>query len=149
MKTIIAVVLAALVCGCSSNSGGSEQSAGSPSTSQTQAAASSTQTQAAAPSTAVMKVLHDSTVTFKTAQTACAGALGSLTFSLGHARAHAASGASLKESETAATGIDTMVFTDASSGQTSTVEVNGHKRSVTGKNVTVKMNGSVACIGAE
>lgn len=96
-----------------------------------------------APAVAVLK---DSTVTFKDAQSACAGALGSVTFSLGHARAHAASGAELQENTTGNAGVVTMVFTDKTAGKTSTVEVNGHNRSVTGAGVTVKRNGAVACV---
>ncbi|HLI94537.1 MAG TPA: hypothetical protein VKT72_00440 [Candidatus Baltobacteraceae bacterium] len=93
--------------------------------------------------------LRPSTMSFKEAGAACAGALGSITFAMGHTRAHAASGVDLNEQPESSAGIGTMTFTDKSTGKTATVSVNAHNRSVNGKNVTMKMHQSVACIGAE
>jgi hypothetical protein len=94
-------------------------------------------------------VLPNSTTTFKAAQAACSGALGSVTFALNHARAHAAAGVDLHEQPSTAAGIITMVFSDSANGESATVEVNSHHRSVAGKNVTAKANKTVACVGAE
>ncbi len=139
MRTLTVVMLCALLCACSSNSG---------STSQSSPASSPTEAQAMPTTTNATVVLHDSTVTFKAAQAACPGALGTVSFSLGHARAHGADGVDLNETTTAASGISTMVFTNQSSGKSNTVVVNGHNRSVTGPSGTLKKNGSVACVMA-
>jgi len=88
-------------------------------------------------------------VTFKEAQAVCPAALGTVTFSLGHARAHAASGAELQETPSGNAGITTMVFTNKATGKTSTVEVSGHDRSVSGGGVMVRRNGAVACVMAQ
>jgi hypothetical protein len=139
MRTPTVVMLCVLLYACSSNSG---------STSQSSPASSSTQAQTTLPTTNTTVVLHDSTVTFKAAQAACAGAIGTVSFSLGHARAHGADGVDLNETSSAASGISTMVFTNHSSGKSNTVVANGHNRSVTGPNGTVKKSGSVACVMA-
>ena len=94
-------------------------------------------------------VLRESKITFKAADAACTGALGSITFALGHARAHGASGVDLNEGAESNNGISTMTFTDKTNGKAATVTTNGHNRSVSGKNVTAKMNQSVACVNAE
>jgi hypothetical protein len=151
MRTLTVIALCLLVSACTSNSGSNSQS--SPSASQTQSteaqspAAQSTEAQpTAAPAVATLK---DSTVTFKDAQAVCAGALGSVTFSLGHARAHGATGVELQEHPSGNAGVVTMVFTDNATGKSSTVEVNGHDRSVTGAGVMVRRNGAVGCVMAQ
>jgi hypothetical protein len=93
-------------------------------------------------------VLHSTNMTFRAAENACTGALGSITFNLGHARALAARGIELTETPESSNGIATMTFSDKATGKTATVSVNGHNTSVIGKNVTAKMNRSVACIEA-
>jgi hypothetical protein len=144
MKTLLTVLLASALFACSSNSGNNQQSASAPSPTQEQPAPAVT-----VPAGASTNTLHDSTVTFKAAQAACTGALGTVTFSLGHARAHGPSGVDVNVSSTETTGVNMIVFTDEASGKTATIEANGHRRSVTGKNVTVKMRGSVACVAAD
>ena len=139
MRTLTVVVICALLCACSSNSG---------STSQSSPASSATQAQATLPTTNATVVLRDSTVSFKAARAACPGALGTVSFSLGHARALGAEGVALKETSSATSGISTIVFTDQSSGKSNSVVANGHNRSVTGPNLSVKKSGSVACVMA-
>jgi hypothetical protein len=93
-------------------------------------------------------VLHSSNMSFKDADAACAGTLGSVTFAMGHTRAHAAPGVDLTERSTSH-GMATMTFSDKAKGKMATVMVNGHTRSVSGKHVTVKMNRTVACVKAD
>ena len=140
MRTSVVIALCLLACACSSNSGGTSQNTAAPTESPAQPPA------IVSPAPVM---LRESITTFKDAQAACAGALGSVTFSMGHARAHGTAGVDLKESPTATNGIVTMVFTDKSKGKSSTVEVNGHDRSVGGINVIVRKNRSVACIMAQ
>jgi hypothetical protein len=136
MRALTTVALLAL-CACSSTNGGNQQGTGDLTGSQSQAAENLATT-----------VLRNSTVTFKAAQAACTGALGSMTFSLNHIRAHPATGVDLQEKATA-NGMSTMIFSAKTSGETATVGANSHDLSVSGKNVTVKLNKSVACVQAE
>src|SRR5215472_2419578 len=154
MRTLTVIALCLLLGACTSNSGSNSQSASSPSAT-TEAQSTEAQSTAAQPTAAqstatpAAAVLRDSTVTFKEAQAVCAAALGTVTFSLGHARAHAASGAELHENPSGNAGVTTMVFTDEAAGKSSTVEVNGHNRSVSGAGVMVRKNGAVACVMAQ
>jgi hypothetical protein len=138
MRTLIAVILFVVLCACSSTNGGNTQSTSEPTGLQSQTAA-----------TSVTMTLRNSTVSFSQAQAACVGTLGSVSFSLNHIRAHPSTGVDLQEKTTATNGVMTIVFSAKASGKTATVEVNSHTRSVSGKNVIVKLNKSVACVGAE
>lgn len=91
--------------------------------------------------------LTASSLTFKQALAACPGALGTVTFSLGHARVAEAAGVS-SQSDTTSAGVDTVTFTNDKS-QSATVIVNGHDRTVSGKNVQVKWKGQLACVMPE
>jgi len=141
MRTLTAIAIVLLLCGCSSSTGGGNA--------QNTSGPNATQATETRPSNGVTSALHDSTVTFKAAQKACVGALGSVTFSLGHVRAHPATGVSLQEKPSATTGVMTMTFTEKATTKAAPVEANGHNRTVTGQNVTTKLNSAVACIGAE
>ena len=88
--------------------------------------------------------LKPSSMSFAQALAACPGALGSVTFTLGHSRVAAAAGVST-DSDAEAAGVETITFSGAK-GATATVSANGHARTVSGKNLTTKANGSVACI---
>ncbi len=138
MRTLTAVILFIALCACSSTKGGNTQSSSAPTGLPSQAAAGS-----------VTTTLRNSTVSFKDAQAACTGALGSVTFSLNHARAHPAAGVDLQEKSTATNGVTIMIFSAQTSGPTATVKVNSHDRSVSGKNVSVKLDRAVACVEAE
>ena len=94
-------------------------------------------------------VLRPSITSFKDAQAVCKGTLGSITFAMGHARAHAAAGVTLTEQPASISGISTMTFSNKANGKRATVTVNGHNGSVSGKNVTLKMNRTIACVNAE
>lgn len=126
MKKFAALALLGFLFACSSNAGSNSQNGG-----------------------ANAAVLRPSTMTFKAADAACAGSLGSITFAMGHARAHATSGVDLNEQPESSSGVATMTFSDKMSGKAATVSVNGHNRSVSGKHVTAKMNQSVACVDAD
>jgi hypothetical protein len=88
--------------------------------------------------------LKPSSMTFQQALAACPGALGSVTFSLGHSRVAAAAGVST-DTDADAAGVETVKFA-GTKGEAATIVANGHARSVNGKNVTAKANGSVACV---
>ena len=139
MRTAAAFALSIVLCACSSSNGGNAPGSAEPTPSQSQASAPSLTT----------VVLRHSVMSFKEAQAACNGALGTLTFSLNHARTHPAPGVILHEHTTATPGVVTMVFWDLTHQKSATVEVNNHARSVKGKNVIAKSNKSVACVGAE
>lgn len=94
-------------------------------------------------------VLRPSVTSFKDAEAACKGTLGSITFAMGHARAHAAAGVTLTEQPASISGISTMTFSNKANGKRATVTVNGHNGSVSGKHVTVKTNRTIACINAD
>ena len=140
MRTFAIVALLGLLCACSSGKSTNEQSSAAPGTSPGTESTSGASTRV---------VLHQSNTTFSTADAACAGTLGSVAISLGHARAHAAKGVDLSEKESPATGVATLIFSDKTSGKAATVVANGHDGSVTGKNLTVKLANAVACVGAE
>lgn len=88
--------------------------------------------------------LKPSSASFQQALAACPGALGSVTFTLGHSRVAAAPGVDT-DSDADAAGVETVKFVDAK-GATATVIANGHTRTVSGNNVTAKANGTVACV---
>jgi hypothetical protein len=140
MNKFAALALLVLLSACSSNSGGNTQ--------KSNAATSSPQSSNAANAGTQTAVLHPTNMTFKAADAACAGSLGSVTFNMGHARPHAAAGVTLHEQPESSSGIATMTFSDKANGKTAAVTVNGHNRSVSGKHVTVKRNRSVACVNA-
>lgn len=88
--------------------------------------------------------LKPSSLNFEQALAACPGALGSVTFSLGHSRVAAAPGVST-DSDADAAGVETVKFVGAK-GAAATIIANGHARTISGNNVTTKSNGSVACV---
>jgi len=100
---------------------------------------------AAASAAASPVTLSPSTLTFKQAAAACAGALGTVTFTLGHSRAGSLAGVS-EQVDTSSSGIDTIVFSNDATGKSATAVANGHKRTVSAKNVQVKWKNQLACI---
>lgn len=88
--------------------------------------------------------LKPSSMTFQQSLAACPGALGAVTFTLGHSRVAAAAGIDT-DSDADAAGVETVQFT-GTKGAMATIVANGHARTVSGKNVTAKANGSVACV---
>lgn len=88
--------------------------------------------------------LTPSTLTFKQAASACSGALGTVTFTLGHVRAGSLPGVT-EQVDTSSTGIDTITFGDAA-GKSATAVANGHSHTVSAKNVQVKWKNQLACI---
>jgi hypothetical protein len=89
--------------------------------------------------------LEPGSLSYKEAAAACHGALGTVTFTLGHTRVASLPGVS-EQVDTSATGIDTITLTDNKTGATATVVANGHSRTVTAKNVQVKWNHQLACV---
>lgn len=88
--------------------------------------------------------LQPSSLSYKQAIAACTGALGTVTFTLGHARSAGLAGVS-ESVDSSMMGIDTITFTD-SSGKSATAVANGHNRTVSAKNVQVKWKKQLACI---
>jgi len=97
---------------------------------------------AAAPQTVTLQPIS---MTFKQAVSVCGGTLGSITFTLGHARVVGQPGVT-EAVDTAASGIDVVTFTNDSTGKSATATANGHEHTVTAKNVEVRSRNSVACI---
>ena len=92
--------------------------------------------------------LQPSTLTFKQALSACSGSLGSITFTLGHARVASLPGVS-DQTDTSSAGIDTVTFTNDKTGQSAVVKANGHGNTVTAKNVQVKWKNQLACVNPD
>ena len=90
--------------------------------------------------------LHDSNVSFKQALQSCSGALGSVSFALGHARIATAPGVDSDESMPGAVSMLSVVLQSGSGDQSAKVSIDQAHRTVAAKNVHVKMNGSVACV---
>ncbi len=100
--------------------------------------------QTAAPAASAI-TLSPSTLTFKQAASACGGALGSVTFTLGHARSSSLAGVT-EQVDTSSSGVDTITFTRSSSGESAVVTANGHNHTVSAKNVQAKWHNQLACI---
>ncbi len=90
--------------------------------------------------------LHDSTITFKRALGACSGALGSVSFALGHARVAASEGVNIDETEADPNGRLSATLQNASGTKSAAVSIDQRARSVSAKHVTVELNRRVACI---
>ncbi|HEY1656686.1 MAG TPA: hypothetical protein VGF86_16395 [Candidatus Tumulicola sp.] len=88
--------------------------------------------------------LKPSTLSFKHAVSACSGALGTVTFTLGHSRVAGLPGVT-EQIDTSGSGIDTITFTDAA-GKSAVAVANGHSHTVSAKNVKVKWNEQLACV---
>lgn len=102
----------------------------------------------AAPAAAAQTVtLQPSSLSFKQAVSACSGSLGSVSFTLGHARVAAQPGVS-EDVDTSSSGIDTVTFTD-SGGKTATATANGHNHTVSAKNVQTKWKSQLACVNPD
>ncbi|MBV8373578.1 MAG: hypothetical protein JOY69_09975 [Candidatus Eremiobacteraeota bacterium] len=91
--------------------------------------------------------LQPSTLSFKQALSACAGSLGSVTFTLGHARTASLPGVT-EQVDTSSAGIDSITFTD-SGGKSATATANGHTHAVSAKNLQVKWKNQLACINPD
>jgi hypothetical protein len=91
--------------------------------------------------------LQPSTLSFKQALSACSGSLGSITFTLGHARAASLPGVT-EQVDTSSAGIDTITFTNAN-GKSASATANGHNRTVSAKNVQVKWKEQLACVSPD
>lgn len=89
--------------------------------------------------------LHDSRVSFKDALGACGGALGSVSFSLNHARVAGAAGIETDETQDS-NGNMRVVLQNASGTKSARVTIDQKTRSVSAKNMRVEKRGTVACI---
>jgi type 1 fimbria pilin len=103
---------------------------------------------ASAIAAAAAVTLQPSTLTFKQAISACSGSLGSVTFTLGHARVASLPGVS-DQTDTSSTGIDMVTFTNDKTGQSAVAKTNGHNNTVTAKNVQVKWKNQLACVNPD
>ncbi|MBV8601662.1 MAG: hypothetical protein JO359_08900 [Candidatus Eremiobacteraeota bacterium] len=89
--------------------------------------------------------LRDSHASFKQALAACSGALGSVTFALGHARVAAAPGVDSDESFGDAGKVN-VVLQDGGSSKAAKLSIDQSKRTISAKNVRVEAHGTIACI---
>jgi hypothetical protein len=92
--------------------------------------------------------LQPSSLSFKQAISACSGSLGSVTFTLGHARVAAQPGVS-EDVDTSASGIDSVTFTNDATGKSAVATANGHARTVSAKNVQAKWKNQLACVNPD
>ena len=92
--------------------------------------------------------LRDSHVTYKQALSACGGALGSVSFALGHARIGSSPGVDIDEAP-ADGGKLSAVLEDGGSSKSAKISIDQTQRSVSAKHVRVVRNGTVACILAD
>lgn len=98
---------------------------------------------AASASAATPVTLTPSSMSFKDAISSCAGALGSVSFTLGHARIASQAGVS-DDTDTTSAGIDTVTFV-GSGGKSAVVTVNAHDMTVSAKNMSKKGN-QLVCV---
>jgi hypothetical protein len=92
--------------------------------------------------------LQPSSLSFKQAMSACTGSLGSVTFTLGHARVAAQPGVS-EDVDTSSSGIDVVTFTNDATGKSAVATANGHARTVSAKNVQAKWKNQLACVNSD
>jgi hypothetical protein len=92
--------------------------------------------------------LQPSSLSFKQAASACSGSLGSVTFTLGHARVAALHDVT-EDVDTSSSGVDVVTFTNETTGKSATATANGHSHTVTAKNVQVKWKNQLACINPD
>jgi hypothetical protein len=87
--------------------------------------------------------LTPSSISMSSALKACPGALGAVSFVLGHTRIAEQKGVHVAYSGSS---VQTVTFKDATTGDTAKVESNAHASTVSGANVKAASNGSVACV---
>jgi hypothetical protein len=92
--------------------------------------------------------LQPSTLTFKQAISACSGSLGSVTFTLGHARVASLPGVT-EQVDTSSAGVDSITFTNETTGKSASATANGHTHMVNAKNAQVKWKNQLACINPD
>lgn len=90
--------------------------------------------------------LRDSNISFKQALVACPGALGSVSFALGHARVAASQGVDTYESDPDANGKLKVTLENAGGTASAAVSIDQSRRWVLAKHLRVQANGRVACI---
>lgn len=93
--------------------------------------------------------LRDSTLSFKQTLAACPGALGSVSFSLGHARVAASQGVDTYETDPSASGKLRVTLQNAAGSASATVSIDQRRRVVSARHVRSELNGRVACIFAD
>jgi hypothetical protein len=89
--------------------------------------------------------LHNSNVSFKDALKACPGALGSVSFSLGHSRVATSTGVETDETYSG-NGTVHVVLQDSSGKKSARATIDQTRRSVSAKNTRTGLNGTVACV---
>ena len=92
--------------------------------------------------------LHDSNVSFKEALHSCSGALGSVSFSLGHARIAAPPGVESDES-TGEMSMLSVVLEPANGDKSAKIAIDQTHRTVSAKHLRVTKNGAVACVSPD
>jgi hypothetical protein len=64
---------------------------------------------------------------------------------MNHLRSHAMAGVDINEAP-ASGGVSVITFTDKARKKSATVQANAETHTVTGNGLTVKVNGSIACV---
>jgi hypothetical protein len=92
--------------------------------------------------------VRESRLTFNQALAACPGALGTVTFTLGHTRIASQPGVQ-DETDTTSPGLDEVTFLRDSDKKSARILTNGHDRTVNAKHVTLASNDRVACVAPD
>lgn len=103
---------------------------------------------AAAGAAAQTVTIAPSSLSFKQAISGCSGSLGSVTFTLGHARVAPQPGVS-EDVDTSASGVDVVTFTNDATGKSAVATADGHAHTVSAKNVQAKLKNQLACINPD
>lgn len=90
--------------------------------------------------------LQESNVTFKRALQSCTGALGSVSFALGHGRVATAPGVESDQSLPDSSAVISVVLQASNGAKSAKVSIDQRNRTVTAKNVRAEANRTVACI---
>ncbi|MBV9271314.1 MAG: hypothetical protein JO165_09475 [Candidatus Eremiobacteraeota bacterium] len=90
--------------------------------------------------------LHDSRLSFRAALQSCQGALGSVTFSLGHTRIAGADGVNMDQSEPDQHGLIHALLQNSNATKTAGFTIDPHRRAVFARNLRVERRGAIACI---
>lgn len=88
----------------------------------------------------------NSNTSFREALSACPGALGAVSFALGHLRVTSPGGVFIDETLPDENGVIRVIFQDARHNEIARANINQRQRAVYGNNVRSAMRRRVACI---
>jgi hypothetical protein len=89
-----------------------------------------------------------SNISFKDALAACPGALGGISFTLGHVRVSEAAGVET-DIDDAGGGVQNITLTNVATGKSAAIVANGKTNTVAAAHATLASRSRVACIAAD